>query len=296
MIPTVSVGVLLSIGAAGLKSVKDITTKVGAENADEYITSLSTRLFALPVFAVALVLVGQFRIPTNTTFWVALLVNISLLTLTTILIAKAYRVSDISIIAPLMSFVPVMTVLPAWILLGEVPSPLAGGGIVLVSVGAYVLGVQSTAEGVLSPIKNLTTDRGAQYIVVMLLLVGVVPSVDKIGLQNSSPLLWVLATHLGMSFMLGGIAFTKSRTTAKTDFSNNRLVLVTLGVVNAVLWIAQINAYAVFPVAYVQAIKRGGIVLSIVAGYYIFNEEHIRKRLIGGTIIIVGVAAVIFGT
>jgi len=195
-----------------------------------------------------------------------------------------------------MAFVPVMTVLPAWILLQEVPSVLAGGGIVLVSVGAYVLGVQSTEDGILAPVKNLTTDRGAQYIAVMLVLVGVIPSIDKIGLQNSSPLFWVLATHLGMSLTLGAIAFTQSRTTAKADFSNNKIVLVTLGVVNAILWIAQINAYAVFPVAYVQAIKRGGIVLSIFAGYYIFDEKHIQERLVGGTIIIIGIVAVIFGT
>jgi uncharacterized membrane protein len=127
---------------------------------------------------------------------------------------------------------------------------------------------------------------------VVLLLIGFSPSIDKIGLSYSTPLIWVFSTHLGMSVVLGGRVYLKDPNWTTKAQSNVRPLLI-IGVLNSILWLVQIYAYEIFYVSYVQAIKRVSILLSIVAGYFFFDETHIKNRLLGGTIILSGVICII---
>lgn len=291
---SIGLGIGLSLLAGVFKAGKSISTKISTTTAGEYVTSWVFRTVSTILFAIGVFLTTGFSIPFTPQFWIAASFNAIALSATTLLITKAFKISDISVIAPLMALLPILVTVPAWIVLGEQPTLLAGVGIVLVVIGAYLLEVRSKSDSFTKPFTRLRTDRGAQYIGIMLIIASVVPTVDKIGISYTEPLIWVFTTHLGMTLILG-VIMLKYEPTWKADIDSSWKPLLLIGGFNALLWGTQVFAYDLTQVAYVQAIKRGSIFLSIIAGYVIFDEGNIRNRFIGATVIFIGVACVVLG-
>jgi uncharacterized membrane protein len=289
----IGLGVFLSGLAIFFKAGKSISTKIGVTNAGEFVTSWSFRFVSFILFSIAVFVLGEFTIPSSSVFWMALVFNSCALSASSLLISKAFKVSDISVIAPLMALIPVVVSIPAWIVLGEDPSLLAGIGLICVTGGSYMLELRS--DGFLAPLKRIKDDRGAQYIGLMLLIVSVTPTLDKIGLSNSSPLVWVFYLHFVISIILGLFVYV-FEDDWESGMRNNWKVFVLIGLFNALVWAAQIFAYEVMYVAYVQGIKRASILISIIAGYFLFGEENIRNRLVGGVFIFVGVLLIVVGS
>jgi len=293
----ISLGLVFSSLTVLFKAGKSISTKIGVTNSNEFVTSWSFRTISFILFGVTVLFLGRFTVPSSSVFWIAVVFNSLALATTTILITKAFSISDISVIAPLMALVPVVVSIPAWIVLGEVPSSQAGLGLILVVLGSYLLKIQSggSTGGFLAPFKRLKDDRGAQYIALMLLIVSVTPTVDKIGLSNSSPLLWVFYLHFGISVVLGVCVYLFTSDWS-SDVTTNWKIFILIGVFNTGLWTAQIYAYEIMYVAYVQGIKRASMIISIIAGSVIFNEENIKNKLVGGICILFGVVLIVIGS
>lgn len=289
----IGLGVFFSGLAALFKAGKSISTKIGVTNAGEFVTSWSYRVVSFILFSIAIFGLGKFVIPSGSVFWIVLIFNSFAYATSTLLISKAFKVSDISVIAPLMALIPVVVSIPAWIVLGEDPSLIAGIGLISVTCGSYMLELRS--DGFLAPLKRIKDDRGAQYIGLMLLIVSVTPTLDKIGLSNSDPVVWVFYLHLGISIVLGLVMYL-FEDDWESGLQSNWKVFVLIGVFNALIWVAQIFAYELTYVAYVQGIKRASILISIIAGSLLFGEENIRNRLIGGVFIFVGVLLIVIGS
>lgn len=288
-----NIGIVLSIGAAILKSGKSIFTKANAMSINPYTTSFAYRAISALLFIILLFIFQNNTIKNFQLFAIASITNSIILASTTLLTTKALEVSDISIITPLMALLPITVTIPAWIFLDEKISIIALFGILLVCFGAYILELNSKNKNWLTPFFKLTNDKGAQYVGLFLVIASVIPTIDKIGLSSSTPILWVTATHTGMSVLLLSIASIKT-SNISTDIQTNVKPLFVLGLFNTLLWIAQIFAYQEMQVAYVQAIKRGSIFLSILAGYLFFNETRLKARMTGAVIILFGISLIIF--
>ena len=287
-------GIVLGLLASVFKSSKSITTKIASTDSNEYVTSFATRFFSIPVFILGVVLTQSFVVPNSATFLYALAVNSIAMVSTTILIAKALKLSDISVISPLLAFVPISVIIPSYLILDEVPTLVAGSGIVLVSIGAYVLNTGGENTGFLEPIRRLGSDRGARYILLVLVIVSVTPSVDKIGIQETSPLMWVLCTHVFAS--LGILLFTLSvDSEVAGPLQDNLKMLVLVGLSSSLIWVFQSYGYTITQVSYIQALKRVSLLFSVIAGKFIFQEENIKRRLVGAVIMLVGVMAIVLG-
>lgn len=287
-------GVVLGLGTALFESGKAITTKIGSERADPYITSVVIRLVVLVVFLAVVILSGQYFIPRDRTFWVVLVVNSIILSVVTVLFAKGYERSDISIVAPLIALYPVFVVIPAVFLLGQVPSIAAGIGLLLICAGAYTLNLNSKKYGWFEPIRKISTDKGAQFAVLGVLIGSLIPSLDTMGIESTSPVFWVFIMHVGISAVTGVIAFLLSNTSQNT-VRNNITPMIVGGISTAGVWMLQSHAYLYTQASYVQAVKQASILLSVGAGYYIFNEEHIFERFSGAIIMLIGILLIVFG-
>jgi len=287
-------GVVVSFIAALFKAGKSVTTKIAATETDEYVASFATRAVTVLFTATAVVWFGSFVLPTDVVFWLALGVNVLALTFSTILLTRGFKLADVSIVAPLMAFIPASTLLPAVVILGQIPTVIAGIGILLVTVGAYVLNLHERSEGVLEPIKAITSDPGARATMLGVLAAAPVPALDVVGVSYSSELMWITLIHLGTSITILAFVYHQSTLTASESWGEWKILII-VGGFNALLWVAQLRAYMYIDVVYVQSIKRVSILLVISVGYLWFGESHVRQRLIGGAIMIVGVVLIIFG-
>jgi uncharacterized membrane protein len=65
--------------------------------------------------------------------------------------------------------------------------------------------------------------------------------------------------------------------------------LFLLGLFAAIMILSQFTAIELTIASYVIAIKRAGMVLSVVFGYLFFKEKHLRARLTGAMLMATGV-------
>lgn len=227
----------------------------------------------------------------NYEFGVYLLINCLLFSIVTVLFTKSLRISDISLVSPVMSLIPVAVIIPSYILLGEVPNIYTGIGIILVTIGSYVLEISSKDGSYLDPLESLYTNKGVQLAFVGVIMASFIPSIDKVGIQMSNPIMWVFLTQLGSSILIFVFYIYKANeyTNIKNQAYDNYKILIIVGLFNGSIWVLQSYAYTYTQVSYVQSVKRVSIILSIVGGYYIFGEKNIRERLSGSILILIGI-------
>ncbi len=290
----IELGVLFSLASAVFKAGKSITTKTAAMATDEYITSFSTRFVGILVAIILLLTVSDFRITNTNQFWIILLLNTIVMISGTIVISKGFKLTDVSIASPLLSFVPIASIPPAIIFLGQKPTIIAGIGVVIVTIGTYLLNLDEYKENILKPFKSLLNDKGARFILLGVCIVGFMPAFDKLGLGYTNEITWLLLMNITSSIGICLCVLKWSNSTLSNSIKEWKILFV-VGFCNSMLVIFQFIAYNYIDVVYVQAIKRVSVLMAISYGGLYLHEENLKPRLIGGTIIIIGVILIVVG-
>lgn len=291
------IGLILALSSSFFKSGKSLSTKIASQSTNDYITSLFTRLVSAIIFLILLIVLNKIVVPEDNIFLFYLIINSILFAIVTVLFTKSLRVSDVSLVSPIMSLLPIFVTIPSYIILGEIPNLYAGIGILLVTLGSYALELNNESKTYIDPIKSLSHNKGVQIAFLGITIASVIPSVDKIGIQMTNPIMWVFLTQLISGLIIGLFYLFSDNNSFKLDFYNNYKILIIVGLFNALIWIFQSYAYTYTQVSYVQSVKRVSIILSILGGYYIFDEKNIRERLFGSILILIGITLIfIFGS
>ncbi len=283
---------ILAILTAFFESLKDVFGKVSLKEIDVFVASWSWRFFALPVLLPALLLVP---FPGFTPkFWGALLVSGLMNILVSILYMKAIKETDLSLAVPLITFTPLFLLLTSPIILGEFPTWIGLGGILLIVSGAYLLNIEDRKKGFWAPLKALVYDKGARIMLLVAFLWSITANVDKIGVQHSSPFYW--ATMVNAFMIIGLLPIMMVRSTKVVQkLKVNWKPLVLMGVSSGLVLLFQMSAIKITLVPYVISIKRTSAAMSVLWGFYIFGEQQIGSRLLGVMIMLAGVLLIAFG-
>lgn len=280
------IGLLLAFLTAISESIKDTISKKSLENINEYVVSWSLRFFAflfiLPVFLFI-------EIPQlNREFYFAILSGGLIVAVTTVLYMKAIKHSDLSISVPMLSFTPLFLLITSPIITKEFPNKFGIIGVFLIVAGSYLLNIKDKSNGYLSPFKSLLKEKGAKLMLIVAFLWSISSNIDKIGVQNSSSLFWALSINLFSSIILLPVLFLKCPD-CKEKIKINFKILALIGFFIASGLVFQMNAIKFTLVAYVISIKRTSIIMSALLGYLVFKEKNLKNRLLGISIMILGV-------
>ena len=280
------IGFLFAFLAAFSDSVKTIFSKKSVKNINEYLVAWSLRFFAT-LFLVPLLLIIE--IPElNNQFWTALLISGGLNAITTVLFIKALKYSDISIVSPIIAFTPLFLLITSPLIVGEFPKTFGFIGVLLIIIGSYFLKIKEMKKGYLMPFKALFKERGAQLVMIVAFLWSITSNFDKIGVQNSSPIFWVLSINLFISLVLLPTILIQPRKNLK-QITDSSKTLVPMALFSVLALIFQMIAIKLILVVYVISIKRLSILMNILWGYLVFREKGIKERLTGAVIMIVGI-------
>lgn len=278
--------VICSVLAALFESLKDIFSKGNLRDIDEYIVSLSLTFFALPFLLPFLFFI---KIPyLGDQFWMALFFGGSLNVISIILYMKAIRYSDLSITVPMVAFTPLFLLITSPLIVGEFPRPFGLIGIVLIVAGSYILNIRERHRGYLTPFRALLKERGAKLMMVVAFIWSITSNFDKLGVENSSPIFWIIAIDTFIAIAMIPIVFYKSRCGLNQN-PGDLIKLIPIGLFGVLTAIFQMKAITLTYVAYVISIKRMSVIISALFGYLIFNEKGIEERLIGALTMIIGV-------
>lgn len=278
-----------AISTAFLESVRDIFNKKAISKVDEYVGTLSLNLLTA-IFSLPLLLLND--IPSLGNNFIYAVIAIGILNTTAyILFFKAIKASDLSIVAPITTFSPLLLLVTSPFIVGEFPNAVGILGIFIIVIGAYVLKFQDKSRGYLFPLKSLFNETGARLMFGVVLVWSISANVDKIGVQNSSPIMWAVAGHLSVAIFCLPILFIKSKPNIQNIKSSSRN-LILIGLTNALAIICQMTALKLALVSYVIAVKRTSGLFNVLWGWLIFKEQDITERIAGSMIMILGVAVI----
>ncbi|PIN80893.1 hypothetical protein COV11_03025 [Candidatus Woesearchaeota archaeon CG10_big_fil_rev_8_21_14_0_10_30_7] len=284
------ISILLSFVTAFFESLKDVVSKKSLRNMNEYVVSWSLRYFALIIILPFVFYEGIPVIGDN--FLIAFLVSGFNVALTTVLYMKALKYSDLSVSVPMLTFSSLFLLFTSPLILGEFPTYQGLFGVLLIVFGAYWVNVQTNNASFFAPFKYLLKEKGPKFMLLVAFIWSVNANIDKIGIQNSSPIFWVFSMNTFAFIFLLPFMLYQSKNCAEC-IKTNWKILFSIGFFVAFSFLAQATAVKLTLVAYVIAIKRASILISVLLGYFVFNEK-IRNRLPGTILMFSGLLLIIF--
>lgn len=203
-------------------------------------------------------------------------------------LSGAYRHGELGLTYPLMRGVaPLLVALSATFTLGESLSPLAWAGVIGISAGVLVLGLNRHALG---------APKAIGFALANAVIIAVYTVVDGLGVRASGQALQYVATL----FMLDGWPYAllifARRGHALSHYARQRWPLATLGAC------ASLGSYGIAlwamtraPVATVAALRETSVLFAVLLGAWLLKERFTPRRALGAGAIVAGIMALRLG-
>jgi drug/metabolite transporter (DMT)-like permease len=247
--------------------------------------------------AVCLPGVGFFSPIAAAPFWTNLVIAAGLAVACNTLLVAAVRDDDLSILGPINSFKPLVSLGPSLWLLGERPGALGLTGIGLIVVGSYALvgGVGGTEPG--GHWIGLFRRRGVQLRVAALVLSGIEAVFLKRALLAADPATtFIWWSILGLAFAGIALPFIPHRETERDPTMSARprtTLMFGLALTTGIMQYSTLVTFATAPVASALALFQLSSILSVLLGHRLFHEPHVVRRLIASTVMAFGAALLV---
>ncbi len=194
-------------------------------------------------------------------------------------IIKALSIGELSSLAPINSYKPVVALLIGFLYLNEVPSLKAVLGIVLIILGTYFI---------FAPSKNFNKTAIFYRVLALIFSASEAIFIKKIIIMSGvaqSFILWSIAGFVFSLFFITG----KNISTTK-PLIKHQLLLVAL---TAIMQYSTNFVFSKINVSYALALFQLSTLVSVYLGANIFHEKGLRRKLTASIIMIIGAVIII---
>ncbi|MBN1461598.1 MAG: EamA family transporter [Armatimonadetes bacterium] len=241
----------------------------------------------------AMVLLREGMPPIGDEFLKAALISVAVNMIGTTLSIKALTLSPLSLTVPFLSFTPLFMLIPSWFVLKETPNASGLAGILLIVMGGYAMHVNKIrGGGVLAPFRAVASEKGSMLMLLVAAIWSISAVYDKVASVASSSAYYTTFFSVTFGFVYAPFLIVGLRREPVSRAVLPRLFV--LGLLTAVMILSQFAAIQLTVASYVIAIKRAGMLLSVVLGYFFFGERHLRERLSGAVLMTLGVILLSF--
>jgi uncharacterized membrane protein len=283
-------GFILAFFTALSEASKDIFSKLNLVHVDEYTASFSMHLVISVLLAPVILFYG---IEDMSGRFLLALGGSTILQFTVILLyMKAIKRAELSFTVPLVTLTPLFMLLTSPIMIGQFPGPIGIAGIFLIVVGTYILNIDGNKGNVFAPLKNLISNKGSRYMLIVAFIWSITANIDKIGIEETSPIFWAFSKDFLIMIYLLPVMLVKSKAPFQ-QLRNRAKSLFYVGLFRTTSVLTQLFAIQFILVAYVVSIKRSSALLIVLYSFFFLNErKYFKTRLIGIIIISVGLILV----
>lgn len=217
-------------------------------------------------------------------FWSSIAFALPLEVIAAVALQSALKISPISMCIPFLAFTPVFLVATGWIALGERVSATGVAGVLLVTAGALLLQLRGAGE--LSERRRLA---GPLLVLLVAFLYSVTSVFARRALEASSPL-----RFSGTYYLVIALAFLPLRLRHARELFRRPRLFAGIGLAEAAAFVLQFHAFLLAPIAYMLAVKRLSLLVSVMYGRVLFGERHIPVRAAGAAVMVTGAALIAF--
>jgi uncharacterized membrane protein len=280
--------IAFALTTALFEALKDTVLKHSLYGIPAPLAAWGWTFFALPFLALAAWFNPPVRLGAD--FWLALAASGVLNVVAVSLYAMALKASDMSVSVPMIAFSPLFLLVSSPLIVGEFPGPWGVVGVVLIVAGSYLLNIRARAQGYLEPYRALLREPGPRYMLGVAAIWGVAATIDKVGVQNSSPTFWATSVFLFVALVLS-VPMLRAPSNI-LHLWRTWPVLMVVGLFSAIALVAQMTALTMTLVAYVISIKRLSILFGVLFGALFFREQGLCERLLGVLVMLAGVLCI----
>jgi len=207
----------------------------------------------------------------------------------------ALRRTDVSVVGPVMTLSPGFAIVIEWLLTNALPGPFGLLGVLLLVAGGYILSLGGQGTSWILPFRRLLLNPGSLFATIAAACFAAASVFGRIGIQMSDPLsfsvlvavvnplvLWILFTLRDRRFHTRLIT---------PDLRREIRPLLVLGLLFALMRIADQIALSLTLASYAMAVKRTAGVFSVLLGRWFFDERYVVAKLLGSLVMLLGVLA-----
>lgn len=207
-------------------------------------------------------------------------------------LVKALQKGDLSILGPINSYKSLIGIFVGVILLGEVPTLWGLLGVALIIFGSYFV-LDTTPERFSFALLKKVEIQFRIWAMILTAIEAVF--VKKVILASSTPIAFISWCCFGALFSFLLVLFYRLDLKKETrkigigDFRNYFILVICIGLM-------QFTTNYVFEhmaVGYALSLFQLSILVSVLLGHRIFQEQDIRKKLVGSAIMIIGSIVII---
>jgi drug/metabolite transporter (DMT)-like permease len=297
-------GLLLAAAMSVTNVMTDVWRKRALEKRDLFPATFCMRV-AVAILFVAIELVqiarghivtirdtgplfGLVHLPAIPTFFIYLVVDVSLITIVMWLYFRALQISPLSMCIPFLAFTPVFLIPTTYVLLGQKPQAVKVLGVLLIVIGSLAMHRTLFALGWLAPVKAVIQEKGSRYMLLVSLIFSFTNPLDKNLVDMSD--VYVEAAAYGIGLVISFYLLARSQGGGFAAAARGNVKWIALaGVFDAVSLLFQLASYTYLAVVITVSIKRAGIVLSVLAGWLFFREREITDKVIAASVMFCGV-------
>lgn len=278
--------ILFAFGSAFFAGITAILAKCGIRKTDSD-TATAIRTIVVLFFSWLMVLItGSAKTIGNLsgTTWLFLILSGLATGASWLCYFKALQLGDINKVIPIDKSSTVLTILLAFIFLGEQITAIKGVAIVLIAIGTFLMIEKKKTDAEKSKSKSWLI-----YAVLSAVFASLTSILGKIGIEGVESNLGTAIRTSVVLIMAWLLVFAKGKQHTVKEVPKNELAYICLsGVATGGSWLCYYKALQDGPASAVVPIDKLSIVVSIVFSYIVFKEKLSVKSSIGLVMIIAG--------
>ena len=245
---------------------------------------LFTSLFYFPLFWNNL---DRFHIPLMG--WALIWISGTIHVVYTIILGKAYEEGDLSLVYPLARSAPLFVTIWAVLFLEERLTMGGLVGILLVVVGAYIIGFRTLEwKECMKPLFSLK-NKPYQLAILTALLVSLYSIADKIGVHHMHPFIFYYLLLLPRLTLYIPYVFKTRYPSVMPEWRRNGRNILLVGFIQFLGYLLILYAMTLTKVSYIVAIRQISVVFAVVMGTALLKEKYGFIRLLASSFIFLGV-------
>jgi uncharacterized membrane protein len=247
-------------------------------------------LFYLPI-----ALFAAPRDPIPLEGWAAIVVSAVLHVFYTLALGAAYEAGDLSLVYPLARSAPLFVPLWAVAFLEERLTLAGASGIVLIVVGAYVLGLRRLDRAaMLAPIVAWRSP-GYLWAVLTAFIISLYSIVDKYAVRYVDPLRFMYLMEVGQFAMLTSVVIPPRRARLGALVRTAPWTSIVTGILRYGSYVLVLYAFTLSQVSYVTAVRQVSILVGVGLGSLVLKEHAGAPRMAAAVLMLVGILLIALG-
>ena len=284
--------IIFAFGSALFAGLTSILAKCGIKNTDSNVATALRTIIVL-IFSWIMVFISKSQ---------STLYNINTKTLIFLILSgiatgaswlcyfKALQIGDVNKVTPIDKSSTILTMLMAFIFLGEEITFIKGISMILIGIGTYLMIIKK---------ENVTVENKSNawliYALGSAIFASLTSILGKVGIENIDSTLGTAIRTIVVLIMAWIVVFvTKKQNTIRDIDKNSWIFLFLSGIATGGSWLCYYRALKMGPASVVVPIDKLSILVTIVFSYIVFKEKLNKKSALGLLLIVIGTLSLLF--